>query len=156
MNGAKVEIDLEQYLGKSQMEELAKQVWFNMLHTRLERAEDADRILTNNAYDIVGKLVEEKHHIDLERVLTERVGKLISDETSLKYILTRDHRDYGSNRVGIVLAILEQIVQTKFRERLEQVAENIVNSIDFKSKKFQKVVTEEVAKIVAKKIQGVR
>jgi hypothetical protein len=50
--------------------------------------------------------------------------------------------------------MLETIVKTKFKERLEQVAENIVNGIDFKSKKFQKLVTEEVAKIVAKKIQG--
>lgn len=154
--GAKTEIDLESYLGRDKMEKLAEQAWLNVLHVRLGTEESADRILTNNAYSIVGKLVEEKHHIDLERVLTEKVGKLISDEGSWRYILTQDNREYGSKRVGIVLEILERIVQTKFQEKLERVAENIVDSIDFKSKKFQKAVTEEVAKIVAKKLQGGR
>ena len=101
-----------------------------------------------------GKLVEEKHHIDLERVLTEKVGKLISDDDSIKYILTQDHREYGSKRVGIVLSILEETVERNYRARLEQMADELINSIDFKSKKFQKLVMEEVAKIVARKIQG--
>ena len=153
---ANAQIDLEQFLGKDEMKGLAKQAWLNILHARLGTEADADRILTNDAYAIVGKLVEEKHHIDLERVLTEKVGKLISDEDSIRYVLTYDNREYGGSRVGIVLSTLERIVQTKFQERLEKIAESMVNSIDFKSKKFQKVVTEEVAKIVAKRIQGVR
>ena len=146
-------IDLEAYLGHDAMVDLAERVWRDEVGYRLRSEKDVDRILTNNAYSIVGKLVEEKQHIDLERYLTEKVGKLLMDEDSLKYVLTKDMRKYGDDRVGIVLEILENIVKTKFREKLEQVAENIVNNIDFKSKKFQKMVTEEVAKIVAKKIQ---
>lgn len=153
---ANAQIDLEQFLGKEEMKNLAKQAWLNILHVKLGTEADADRILTNDAYAIVGKLVEEKHHIDLERVLTEKVGKLISDDDSIRYVLTYDNREYGGSRVGIVLSTLERIVQTKFQEKLEKIAESMVNSIDFKSKKFQKVVTEEVAKIVAKRIQGVR
>lgn len=154
MNRSIANIDLETYLGHDAMVDLAERVWRDEVGYRLRSEKDVDRILTNNAYSIVGKLVEEKQHIDLERYLTEKVGKLLMDEDSLKYVLTKDMRGYGDHRVGIVLELLENIVKTKFRERLEQVAENIVNNIDFKSKKFQKIVTEEVAKIVAKKIQG--
>ena len=154
MNRPIANIDLEAYLGHDAMVDLAERAWRDEVGYRLRSEKDVDRILTNNAYSIVGKLVEEKQHIDLERVLTEKVGKLLMDEDSLKYVLTKDMREYGDGRVGIVLEILENIVKTKFREKLEQVAENIVNNIDFKSKKFQKMVTEEVAKIVAKKIQG--
>ena len=154
MNRPIANIDLEAYLGHDVMVDLAERVWREEVGCRLRSEKDVDRILTNNAYSIVGKLVEEKQHIDLERVLTEKVGKLLMDEDSLKFVLTKDMRHYGDQRVGIVLEILENIVKTKFRERLEQVAENIVNNIDFKSKKFQKMVTEEVAKIVAKKMGG--
>ena len=148
------QIDLEEYLGKSEMKRLAEQAWLNVLHVKLGTEADAERMLTNNAYDIVGKLVEEKHHIDLERVLTEKVGKLISEDDSIKYILTQDHREYGSKRVGIVLSILEETIERNYRARLEQMADELINSINFKSKKFQKLVMEEVARIVAKRIQG--
>jgi hypothetical protein len=147
-------IDLDTYLGHDTMVDLAERAWRDFVIDKLRTSSDAERVLSNSAYSIVGKLIEEKHHIDLERVLTEKVGKLLLDEDSLKYVLTKDMREYGDQKVGIVLEMLETIVKTKFKERLEQVAENIVNNIDFKSKKFQKMVTEEVAKIVAKKIQG--
>ena len=147
-------INLDLYLGHDTMVDMAERVWRDFVIDKLRTSSDAERVLSNSAYSIVGKIVEEKHHIDLERVLTEKVGKLLLDEDSLKYVLTKDMREYGDRKVGIVLEMLENIVKTKFKERLEQVAENIVNNIDFKSKKFQKMVTEEVAKIVAKKIQG--
>ena len=117
---ANAQIDLEQYLGKDEMKGLAKQAWLNILQDGLRTEADAERILTNDAYHIVGKLVEEKHHIDLERVLTERVGKLVSDEDAIRYVLTYDNREYGGSRVGIVLSTLERIVQTKFQEKLER------------------------------------
>ena len=147
-------INLDLYLGHDTMVDMAERVWRDLLIDRMRNDHDIDRILSNSSYSIAAKIVEEKHHIDLERVLTEKVGKLLLDEDSLKYVLTKDMREYGDRRVGIVLEMLENIVKTKFKERLEQVAENIINNIDFKSKKFQKLVTEEVAKIVAKKIQG--
>lgn len=147
-------IVLDTYLDQDTMTDIAEQVWRGLVLDKLGTYSDAERVLSNSAYSIVGKLVEEKHHIDLERVLTEKVGKLLMDEESFKYILTKDMRQYGENRLGIVLEMLENIVRNKFQTRLEQIAENIVNNIDFKSKKFQKMVTEEVAKIVAKKIQG--
>lgn len=154
MNRPIANIDLEAYLGHDAMVDLAERAWRDEVGYRLRTDKEVERILTNNAYSIIGKLIEEKHHIDLERYLTEKVGKLIMDEDSLKFVLTRDMREYGEHKVGIVLELLENIVKTKFVERLEQVAENIVNNIDFKSKKFQKIVTEEVAKIVAKKMGG--
>lgn len=150
----KTNINLDTYLGHDTMVNMAERVWRDLLIDRMRDERDIDRILSNCAYSTASKVVEEKHHIDLERVLTEKVGKLLLDEDSLKYVLTKDMREYGDRKVGIVLEMLETIVKTKFKERLEQVAENIVNGIDFKSKKFQKLVTEEVAKIVAKKIQG--
>ena len=150
----KTNIDLEAYLGHDAMVDLAERVWRDEVIYRLRSDKEVERILTNSAYSIVGKLIEEKHHINLERYLTEKVGKLVMDESSLKFVLTKDMREYGDHRVGIVVEMLETIVQTKFVEQLNQVAENIVSSIDFKSKKFQKMVTEEVAKIVAKKKQG--
>lgn len=152
MNRPTANIDLEAYLGHDAMVDIAERAWRDEVGYRLHSEKDVDRILTNNAYSIVGKLVEEKQHIDLESYLTEKVGKLLMDEDSLKFVLTKDMRQYGDQRVGIVLEMLENIIKTKFKERLEQVAENIVNNIDFKSKKFQKMVTEEVAKIVAKKM----
>lgn len=151
---ATANIDLDTYLGHDKMVDVAVRVWRDLLIDRMRNDHDIDRILSNCAYSTAAKVVEEKHHIDLERVLTEKVGKLLMDEDSLKYVLTKDMRHYGDPRVGIVLEMLETIVKTKFKERLEQVAENIVNNIDFKSKKFQKMVAEEVAKVVAKKIQG--
>ena len=154
MNRPTANIDLEAYLGHDAMVELAESVWRDEVGYRLRTDKEVERILSNGAYSIVGKLIEEKHHIDLERVLTEKVGKLLMDEDSLKFVQTRDMREYGEHKVGIVLELLENIVKTKFVERLEQVAENIVNNMDFKSKKFQKMVTEEVAKIVAKKMGG--
>ena len=154
MNRPTANIDLEAYLGHDAMVDLAERVWRDEVGYRLRTDKEVERILTNNAYSIVGKLIEEKHHINLERYLTEKVGKLLMDESSLKYVLTKDMREYGDRRVGIVVEMLENIVKTKFTERLEQAAENIVNNIDFKSKKFQKMVTEEVAKIVAKKMGG--
>ena len=154
MNRPTANIDLEAYLGHDAMVGIAERAWRNEVGNRLHSEKDVDRILTNNAYSIVGKLVEEKQHIDLEQYLTEKVGKLLMDENSLKFVLTKDMREYGDHRLGIVLELLENIVKTKFTERLEQVAENIVNSIDFKSKKFQKMVIEEVAKVVAKKLGG--
>lgn len=152
--GVNANIDLESYLPHDTMADIAESVWRDFLINSFRTGADVDRILSNSAYSTAAKVVEEKHHIDLERVLTEKVGKLLMDEDSLKYVLTRDMREYGDRRVGILVEMLETIVKTKFKERLEQIAENIVNAINFKSRKFQKMVAEEVAKIVAKKIGG--
>ena len=80
---ANAQIDLEQFLGKDEMKGLAKQAWLNILHARLGTEADADRILTNDAYAIVGKLVEEKHHIELES-WWRRSTTLTSSEFSRK------------------------------------------------------------------------
>ena len=145
---------LDDYLSHDDMRQLAEECFATAVRKAIPCSEDVERVLSNSAYATAAKIVEDKHHIDLEKVLTEKVAKILLDEDKLRYVVFEDMRPYGGTRVGKGLEILERIIVTKFQERFEKIAENIVNSIDMKSKKFQKLVVQEVAKIVAKRIQG--
>ena len=143
---------LDDYLSHDDMRQLAEDCFTTAVCKAISRSDDVERVLSNSAYATAAKVVEDKHHIDLEKVLTEKVANILMNEDKLRYVIFEDNRPYGGTRVGKGLEILERILVIKFQERFEQIAENIVNSIDMKSKKFEKLVTQEVAKLVAARL----
>lgn len=144
---------LEDYLSQDQMREIAEECFANAVRQMVPREADIDRVLTNSAYSLAAKVVEETHHIDLERVLTEKVAKILLDESHLKYVLFRDMREYGDRRLGIALEMLEQVMRNKFQDRIEKLADDILNGVDTKKNaKFEKLVAKEVAAIIASRM----
>ena len=143
---------IEDYLSEDEMDRISHEVWENILMQKMCNRNDAERILTNAAYEVVGKFVEKNLHIDLDKYITERVVKILQDDNSLNYVLFKDGRQYGDNHLGPLLETIDEIIKTKLRCKVEEAAERIVENVDFKSKKFEKMVAGEVAKIVAQKL----
>lgn len=120
--------------------------------SKLNTEKEMQRILSNQAYEIVGKLIDEKYHRNMEEYLLEACDKILSDEKSISYELFQDTTYCGiSGKKGPGLLALEELVKTKLRNKIEQCAERVIAEINLDAKKFTKMVAQETAKIVAER-----
>lgn len=144
----KVEINIADYLDHESLKLIATETFKNLINHSMYTEGDAKRILVNSAYDIVGDILEKRYELNLESELVNKCLKIINDENSLRFELFRDY----DGRKGIGLVLLEKIVTEKLQLRIETVAENIIKNIKLDTKKFEKMVVEKVAELVAKKL----
>ena len=142
-------ININDYISQDEMRDIAVDTFRNLCISKLNAESEMQRILSNQAYAIVGKLIDEKYNRNMEEYLTEKCDKLLSDESAIKYELFRDS-SYGAKK-GPALLALEELVKTKLRDKLEKTAEKVVAEISLNTKKFAKMVAQETAKIVAER-----
>jgi hypothetical protein len=146
----KAEINIADYLDHESLTLIATDMFKSHISRSLQNECDATRILSNSAYDIVCDILEKRHGINLESDLEKKCLDIINDEHSVKFELFRNC-DYDGKK-GIGLVLLEKIMIYKLQDRLEKVAENIIKNIKLDTKKFEKLVAEKVAEVVAKKL----
>lgn len=145
-----VEINIADYLNHDTLKRIATDIFKNNI-SRLTYSEcDTRNLLSNTAYDIVCDILEKRHGINLESELENKCLDIINDENAIKFELFRNGSYDGKKGIGLVL--LEKIMIYKLQDRLEKVAENIIKNIKLDTKKFEKMVAEKVAEIVAKKL----
>ena len=145
----KVEFNLADYLSEYEMKNLAREVFREHMSQYMRSGDDAKRILSNSAYEIVSNILEDRHGMNLESHLEDKCMKIINDENSVRFELFRDY----DGKKGIGLVSLEKIVTEKLQDKLEKVAENIIKNIKLDTKKFEKLVAEKVAEKVANSLK---
>lgn len=143
-----VEINIADYLDHDTLTSIATDMFKSLVSNSMRSECDVNRLLSNSAYDIVCDILEKKHGINLESDLEKKCLDIINDENSLRFELFRDY----DGKKGIGLVLLEKIVTEKLQDKLEKVAENIIKNIKLDTKKFEKMVVEKVAELVAKKL----
>lgn len=143
-----VEINIADYLDHETLKSIATDTFKSLINHSMYTEGDAKRILSNSAYDIVSDILEKRYEMNLEFELVNKCLKIINDENSVKFELFRDY----DGKKGIGLVLLEKIVTERLQVRIEQVADNIIKNIKLDTKKFEKMVAEKVAEMVAKKL----
>lgn len=143
-----VKINIADYLDYETLKSIATDIFKSNISRAMWRECDTRRVLVNSAYDIVSDILENRHGMNLESELEKKCLGIINDENSVKFELFRDY----DGKKGIGLVLLEKIVTEKLQDKLEKVAENIIKNIKLDTKKFEKMVVEKVAELVAKKL----
>lgn len=77
-----MEIDVTDYLSKEEMKELAREAFIVSAKIHFKTENNIKRIISNGAYDIVYKMVDESFNEDLKDIMTEKVKKIISGMSS--------------------------------------------------------------------------
>ena len=144
----KAEINLANYLDHKSLTLIATDMFKGLIRHQMNSECDAKRILSNSAYDIVCDILKKKHGINLEETLVKKCLDIINDENSVRFELFRNY----DGKKGIGLVLLEKIVTEKLQVRIERVADDIIKNIKLDTKKFEKIVAEKVAEMVAKKL----
>lgn len=114
-----------------------------------------DVLLSNAAYKSVMKKVGEEMGSDAEETIKENVEKLIQDPSNLKFCLFYDGSHFSSldNTKGAALAIAEEYVRTACVKRIHGIVDRVLDTIKLDTKKFEKMVVQEAAKLVAERLE---
>ena len=78
----KVEFNLADYLSEYEMKNLAREVFREHMSQYMRSGDDAKRILSNSAYEIVSNILEDRHGMNLESHLEDKCMKIINDENN--------------------------------------------------------------------------
>jgi hypothetical protein len=142
------------YLTNEEKKELAKRA-VEAQFLKCQSTQPLDVLLSNAAYKSVMKKVGEEMGSDAEETIKENVKELLKDPNNLKFCLFYDGSHYSSldNTKGAALAIAEEYVRTACVRRIHDLVDRVPNSIKLDSKKFEKMVMQEAAKLVAEKLE---
>lgn len=150
----KTEINLSDFFNQEELKSLAQEVARETIRNSLEFRQDVERIVTNAAYAVVGEKVSAALGKDMNDAITEKASELATNEKSLEFALFRDDRTYGGNYLGAVLKIAEDYVRQSCISRIHSAVDKVLDTIKFDTKKFEKLVATECAKIVAERMEN--
>lgn len=147
-----VEINIEDYLDKDTLVQIAKDVAYNKF--ALENT-NVKTLLSNAAYENVKKYCAETLGVDAMKQIEETTQKLATDEQSLRFCLFYDGSRFGSindKEKGIALKIAEEYLKKSCVERIQKTVDGILDKMKFDTKKFEQMVIKEAARMVAEKM----
>ena len=138
-----IEVDINNYLTKEQIAEIAEQEIRNSFRNQLSKESDIERILTNLSYEYVFKIVEEElnvHKEEFKTKLKETVMKVLDDSSTLRYEIFRRTDTWGRTESPAVKYLEEALIDSKNKiveevnKRIEEypfyeLKENILDTI---------------------------
>lgn len=100
-----MEINLNCYLTKEQIKEIAEQELRYAFRKQLSTESDIERILTNLSYEYVFKIVEEEFNIhkdEFKAKLKETVMKVLDDSSTVRYEIFRRADAWEKQKVPLL------------------------------------------------------
>lgn len=148
-----VEIDIEDYLDRDTLVQIAKDVAYSKFKLESEYC-NVKTLLSNAAYEIVKKYCADTLGVDAMKQIEENTQKLATDESSLKFCLFYDGAQYGglSKEKGIALKTAEDYFKKSCVKRIQNTVDGILDKMKFDTKKFEQMVVKEAARMVAEKM----
>lgn len=119
----KTGIDFESYLSEEERKEIIADVFRSMCAYKFK--EDAERIFSNAAYEVVYNIVDEQHNGETDRVISDKVKDVI--EKLSEYTVFRRKDPWGGSESKGQMALDEAIITLK--PQLEQKVSKIIDGI---------------------------
>ena len=143
------------YLTNDEKKELAKRAMADQL-SRCTDTQSLGTILSNTAYAIVMQKVRDELGEDMVESIKDGVKKILSDPKKVEYCLFYDGSLFNETHKGAALAIAEQYVQSSCIRRIHNLVDKVLDTIKLNTKKFEKMVMQEAARLVAEKMAAAK
>ena len=100
-----MEIDVKEYLSEEDMKRIAEDAWREQCHAKF--ITDKERILSNTAYQIVYRLVDEHFNENLEQILRDKVIKIINEMSAFNVF---KQKDVWGKEESVATKLMNQVV----------------------------------------------
>lgn len=139
------------YLTNDEKKELAMRAVADKMHDAAYLA-PMSVFVSNAAYATVMQKVREELGEDMEDSIKDDVKEILSDPKKIEFCLFYDGSAFNENRVGVAREIAEQYARTACVEKIHGLVDRVLETIKMDTKKFEKMVMKEAAKLVAEKM----
>lgn len=119
-----MEINIDDYISEEERKRIAEEEYRSVIRNYVNV--DKERILTNCAYRVVQKLVDEAFNEDLNQILVGKVEKIINDLSAYSVFKRKDAWDKDESKG---YKYLEQAVD-KHKDLVEDRVVEIINNLD--------------------------
>ena len=119
-----MEINIDDYISEEEKKRIAEEEYRSVIRNYVNV--DKERILTNCAYRVVQKLVDEAFNEDLNQILVGKVEKIINDLSAYSVFKRKDAWDKDESKG---YKYLEQAVD-KHKDLVEDRVVEIINNLD--------------------------
>ena len=119
-----MEINIDDYISEEERKRIAEEEYRSVIRNYVNV--DKERILTNYAYRVVQKLVDEAFNEDLNQILVGKVEKIINDLSAYSVFKRKDAWDKDESKG---YKYLEQAVD-KHKDLVEDRVVEIINNLD--------------------------
>ena len=143
------------YLTNDEKKELATRAVADKMRDAASH-EPMSVLVSNTAYAIVMQKVRDELGEDMVESIKDGVKKILSDPKKVEYCLFYDGSLFNETRKGAALAIAEQYVQSACIERIHNLVDRVLDTIKLNTKKFEKMVMQEAARLVAEKMAAAK
>ncbi|MCP4336425.1 MAG: hypothetical protein GY679_01080 [Mycoplasma sp.] len=141
-----MEIDVKDYLDKKEMKYLASKAFMLSCQKHFEEENNIKRIISNSAYDIVYKMVDESLNEDLKDIVTEKVKDIIAD-FSLYNVFKKP--DAWDNEPNGAYKHLQKCIESHYPEIKTTVKKLVEGNVESETLLYLK---EDIAKIVQESV----
>lgn len=137
-----MEINVQDYLSEDEMKEIAKDVWADQCRHKLEK--DKERIISNEAYSCVFKMVDEVFGENLNQILTEKIVEIIKDMSSFSVFRVKNAWDRDES---VAQKVMCQVVEENKHILKDTVVAQMLNA-----KIDDEMVAEAVREVIVNKL----
>jgi len=137
-----MEINVQDYLSEDEMKEIAKDVWADQCRYKLEK--DKERIVSNEAYACVFKMVDEVFGENLNQILTEKIVEIIKDMSSFNVFRVKNAWDRDES---VAQKVMCQVVEENKHILKETVVAQMMNA-----KIDDEMVAEAIREVIVNKL----
>lgn len=137
-----MEIDIKEYLSYSDLKEIAREQMSVLVATHLKDEESVKRIISNTAYELIYKMVDDVLDSKLEELLRDKVAELVGSMTTYNIF---NKPDAWSRETNTAYDILRKAVL----DNEKRIQEIVNNNIDGQA---LAVMKEDIREIVRDKV----
>lgn len=137
-----MEINVQDYLSEDEMKEIAKDVWADKCRYKLEK--DKERIISNEAYTCVFRMVDEVFGENLNQILTEKIVEIIKDMSSFSVFRVKNAWDRDES---VAQKVMCQVVEENKHILKDTVVAQMLNA-----KIDDEMVAEAVREVIVDKL----
>lgn len=124
-----ITLKVEDYLSPEEIRDMCEGELRAAIRKQLWNESDIDRILSNRSYEYIFNLAQEQlgiHADKFKAILAERVEKLLSDESTLKFVVFR-RADAWKRTESVACKYLDEVLndcKPKIEEMVNKIIEN--------------------------------
>lgn len=141
-----IEVDINEYLSEEDKREIAKEVFKDKVEKIVN---DRERIISNQAYEVLGQMIDDQIDGDVKELIRDKAIKLI-DELSV-YTVFKSPDYWSKSSKGY------DVLQEVLKENKEKAVKKISGLIDELNKeKMEEFLRDISAELLNEKLFGVK
>lgn len=128
-----VSINIEDYLSKEEIKEIAKEQIAISIKEKFRKESDIERIITNLSYEFLFKAISEAIGKDSLEMIKDKVQTLLMDDSHISYLIWRK-KDAWENEESPAVTIMNQAIKDN-HNLIENKVYSLISNYNFNEAK---------------------